>query len=402
MPDAPGPSPTIKPNTPPIWRGRPAWPFIFTQHRWLLVVAMLSLAIIPINRKTPLVHEKWLLLAAVIAAVLWLLAALASWLSRRYTLSPNCLHVSYGVLHRVEGDLPLNHLIHATLDRPLLQRLLGLGTLHLASRASNEPAITLRMIPRPHEVRQRIQHAADHSEAARAPDQPMPRDKPPTRALDAEPASPPPLPFVTLGLAGGIGSGKSEVARILASLGYVVVDSDRQAKAALDRPEVRDQLVGWWGPGIIGPDRHVSRSAIANRIFTNPDARRRLESLIHPLIAVERDAIKARAIADGAPGLVIDAPLLFEASLNRQCDHVLFVDAPREHRLARVKATRGWDEAELTRREASQWPLDQKRAESSIVITNDTDPAALESRVHDALRAFSLPAGPAPTPPDTK
>lgn len=398
MPDAPNPISTSTPQDSPIWQGRPAWPFIFTQHRWLLIAALLALAIIPINRKTPLTQEKWLLLVAGVAGLLWLLAAVASWLSRRYTLTPDRLRVSYGVLHRIEGDLPLNHLIHATLDRPLLQRLLGLGTLHLASRASNEPAITLRMIPRPNEVLQTIQHAAEQSTSKTRDADPMPRDQPSPRA----PTSIAPPRFVTLGLAGGIGAGKSEVARILASLGYIVVDSDRQAKAALDRPEVRDQLVSWWGPGIIGPDARVSRSAIANRIFTNPSERRRLESLIHPLIAVERDAIKAKAMSVGAPGLVIDAPLLFEAALNRQCDHVLFVDAPREQRLARVKSTRGWDEAELARREASQWPLEQKRAESSIIITNDADPATLESRVRDALRSLSLLTNPRPKPPTSK
>ena len=83
-----------------------------------------------------------------------------------------------------------------------------------------------------------------------------------------------------------------------------------------------------------------------------------------------------------------DAPLLFEVGLERECDAVIFVDAPRELRLARVRATRGWDDAELARREASQLPLDEKRRRSTDVVENSGDPAALRRAVERVLAAI--------------
>ena len=86
--------------------------------------------------------------------------------------------------------------------------------------------------------------------------------------------------------------------------------------------------------------------------------------------------------------LIIDAPLLFEVGLERECDAVLFVDTPRDLRLARVRASRGWDDAELARREASQIPLEEKRRRSSDLVANTGDPAALEAAVAAALDAI--------------
>jgi dephospho-CoA kinase len=186
---------------------------------------------------------------------------------------------------------------------------------------------------------------------------------------------------IVIGLAGGIGAGKSLVARVFAELGCVVIDSDAEAKAALDRPEVRRRLVEWWGSGVVGADGKVDRAEVAKIVFTDEAARRRLEALVHPLVKAARDAAVARASAAGAPAVVVDAPLLFEAGVDKECDVVVFVDAPRAARLARVKATRGWDEPELDRRERAQWGLDVKRPLADYVVVNDRDPGELRGRV---------------------
>jgi dephospho-CoA kinase len=181
---------------------------------------------------------------------------------------------------------------------------------------------------------------------------------------------------IVLGVAGGIGSGKSTVARALAALGWVVIDSDEQAAAALATDEVRRTLVSWWGPGVLDASGGVDRGAVGKIVFADAAQRARLEGLIHPMIARRRrEIIENSRDAQGKPpvGVVFDAPLLFEAGLAGECDAVVFVDAPREVRLARVKARRGWDEAELTRREAAQWPLEKKRAASRFVVDNRGD-----------------------------
>jgi dephospho-CoA kinase len=173
-----------------------------------------------------------------------------------------------------------------------------------------------------------------------------------------------------VGVVGGIGSGKSEVARALGRLGWVVTDSDAQAKEILQRPAVRDELVRWWGSGVVGVGGEIDRAAAARIVFADAGARRRLEALVHPLIHEERRAMIERARRDGAAGVVIDAPLLFEAGVDRECDVVIFVEAAWEARLERVRRSRGWDEAELRRREGAQMPLDEKRRRSGLVVHN--------------------------------
>lgn len=198
----------------------------------------------------------------------------------------------------------------------------------------------------------------------------------------------------TLGLAGGIGAGKSTVARILAEEGCVVADSDDLARQAYNDPEIRRQLVDWWGDRIrdchgchAEPDSlppPVDRRAIAAIVFEQPAERARLESLVHPWIARHRDALFAAAPA-GTRALVIDAPLLFETGLDKRCDRVIFVDSSAESRFERVRTARGWDAGELGRREAAQWPLDRKRALAHHVIRNDGDPASLRAQVRAVL-----------------
>lgn len=177
--------------------------------------------------------------------------------------------------------------------------------------------------------------------------------------------SPPPGPLV-IGIAGGIGSGKSAVARAFGRAGCAVIDSDAEAKAALDRPDVQRTLTQWWGPSVLGRDAsgsaRVDRAAVGRIVFADPAQRARLEGLIHPLIRRSRDAARREALAAGARAIIYDAPLLFEAGIDKVCDAVVWVECPRQERLRRVAATRGWDEAELQRREDAQWPVERKRA----------------------------------------
>jgi dephospho-CoA kinase len=189
----------------------------------------------------------------------------------------------------------------------------------------------------------------------------------------------------TIGLAGGIGAGKSRVSRILAGLGCVVSDSDADARVVLTDPEVVATLRSWWGDEVVGVDGAIDRSRVAARVFADSEARARLQGLVHPRIH-ERRAARFAAAPQGTRAFVIDAPLLFEAGLDAECDAVIFVDAPRDVRLARVAANRGWSDAELAGREAAQWPIEEKRSRATIVIDNSKDDDdRLSSQVADAL-----------------
>ena len=188
-----------------------------------------------------------------------------------------------------------------------------------------------------------------------------------------------------VGIAGGIGSGKSTVARELQALGALVSDSDVQIRAALETEDVKRTLTQWWGDRVLNDEGDVDRSAIAKIVFNDPAQRQRLEDLLHPYPLRARTAMIERGEEEGAACVVIDAPLLFEVGLDQECDAVIFVDTPRETRLARLRETRGWSEQELDRREKAQLPLEHKRQNSEYSVINTGDEQDLREQVRDVL-----------------
>ena len=188
----------------------------------------------------------------------------------------------------------------------------------------------------------------------------------------------------TIGLAGGIGSGKSTVASILEELGARVICSDRLNHEELDSPEVLGQLQEWWGAGVLTSEGRADRAAIRQMVSSDPEARVRLEQLVHPRIAARRRALMEQYAADPAVKAVVwDSPLLFEAGLAGQCDRVIFVEAPREVRLDRVMRARGWTPEDLERLEKSQKPLDYKRDRADYRVVNNSDNHELRRQVSD-------------------
>ncbi len=193
----------------------------------------------------------------------------------------------------------------------------------------------------------------------------------------------------TIGITGGIGSGKSHVAALFADLGCLVIDADVAVRAAYADPAVRDQLRQWWGDAVFAADGAVDRRAVADRVFAGPAAaadRARLERLLHARVAEGRDAAMAAAAGDPAVvAFVWDTPLLVETGLHERCDAVVFVDAPADVRAARVRDRRGWPDGELARRENLQLSLDNKRAVADYVIVNTAGAEPIRSHVRDVL-----------------
>jgi dephospho-CoA kinase len=172
-----------------------------------------------------------------------------------------------------------------------------------------------------------------------------------------------------IGITGGIGAGKSTVAEMLASQGAAVIDSDALAHEELRKAEVIGELRDWWGDRILGPDGMVSRREIGKIVFNAPEELGRLEGLLYPRIHHRRRELVERYEADPAVrAIVLDAPKLYEAGLDKFCDVIIFVDADWESRKRRVGKDRGWNETELKRREKLQIPLDTKRANADYVV----------------------------------
>ena len=187
-----------------------------------------------------------------------------------------------------------------------------------------------------------------------------------------------------IGLVGGIGSGKSYIANLFADEGCMVIDSDAAVTEAYHRPEVREKIRQWWGGQVLLPNGHVNRKEIAKLVFSDEQQRRQLEGLIHPIVAELRDD-QMRQGADDASvkAYVWDTPLLLETGLGHQCDAIVFVEAPEAQRIERVRRTRGWDEAELRRREKLQMPLDKKLDMANDIVRNT---AGADEEVRNQVR----------------
>lgn len=195
---------------------------------------------------------------------------------------------------------------------------------------------------------------------------------------------------VVIGLAGGVGAGKSAAASALRSLGCVISNADDEVARLLETSEIKSELSTWWGQEIVLADGRLDRRAVAERIFNSDEERARLEALLHPpVIQAHREAIEAAE----TDAIVIDAPLLFEAGVDALCDAVIFVDAERTLREARVRETRAWSPEELDRREKSQMPLEIKRERSHYIVRNDAGIAELEAQIRDVFAAIMLKQG---------
>ena len=190
---------------------------------------------------------------------------------------------------------------------------------------------------------------------------------------------------IRVGLTGGIGSGKSEVARLLAQRGAVVIDADRVAREVVEPGTEGLALVAEaFGDEVIGPDGGLDRAALAGRVFTDPQARATLNSIVHPLIAA-----RTAELVDAAPPgavLVHDVPLLAENNLAGSFDLVLVVETPPEVRVRRLAESRGMTEADARARMSVQATDAQRRAIADVVIENGGDLADLAAAVDEVWR----------------
>ncbi|WP_242414918.1 dephospho-CoA kinase [Sphingomonas panni] len=181
-----------------------------------------------------------------------------------------------------------------------------------------------------------------------------------------------------LGLTGSIGMGKSTVARMFRDLNVPVFDADATVHALQGPNGALLPAIEAAFPGTTGPNG-VDRPRLRDRIFNDPDARRRLESIVHPAVATERQRFLA-AHAD-APLVVLDVPLLFETGGDSRCDSVAVVSAAAAVQRARVLARPGMTESAFAAILATQLPDAEKRARAQHVIHSDTTLAATQAQV---------------------
>ncbi len=196
-----------------------------------------------------------------------------------------------------------------------------------------------------------------------------------------------------IGLTGGIGSGKSTVAGMLAKCGAVIVDADaisRQATAASGTAIPAIEKI--FGVSFLTPAGALDRDAMRQLVFSDPAAKLRLEAIIHPLVAAETVRQVRDAESAGAQCIVFDVPLLVESGRWRhQVDQVLVVDCTEERQISRVMARSGWSRDAVLKVMAGQASRAQRLAAADISIYNESDSLTeLAGLTRDVAAGFGL------------
>ena len=197
-----------------------------------------------------------------------------------------------------------------------------------------------------------------------------------------------------LGLTGGIGSGKSTVASILASAGAAVMDADAISRSlTLPGGRAIPAILAEFGEQLIAPDGAMDRDAMRALVFSNPQSKRQLEAIIHPLVGQVLQEESHAALAAGHACLVYDVPLLVESGdrWRRQVDWVCVVDCEVETQIQRVMRRNQLSRAEIERIISQQASRPQRLDSADVVIFNEgIDLAHLKQLVHEMMARFGL------------
>jgi dephospho-CoA kinase len=192
--------------------------------------------------------------------------------------------------------------------------------------------------------------------------------------------------MLLVGLTGGIGTGKSTVARMLEKRGAVVFDADVMARQAVapGTPGF-DQVVERFGPNVLAPGGGLDREALASIVFSDPAARRDLEGIVHPEVR-RMFAEGCDEYRDSDRVVVFSAPLLVETGMHTAFDSLIVVSAPVTTQIERLMRDRGMAERDVKARIAAQLPLEAKAEVADILVDNEGTLEDLERRVERVWR----------------
>ncbi|RAK10515.1 dephospho-CoA kinase [Halanaerobium saccharolyticum] len=184
-----------------------------------------------------------------------------------------------------------------------------------------------------------------------------------------------------IGLTGGIASGKSTAAEYLAQKGARIIDADQISHQISQKGEKGWQLVvDEFGEEILKKDGEFNREKLGEIVFSDPDKRKRLESLLHPLIIYEMKE-QAHQYLKNDEIVVFMAPLLYEAGLARFCDQVWVISCSEENQIKRLEKRNNLNQEEALKRINSQMSLEKKKEKADVIIKNNSTIEALKSKL---------------------
>ena len=194
--------------------------------------------------------------------------------------------------------------------------------------------------------------------------------------------------MTTLGVTGGIGSGKTAACRAFEALGAQVFYADDEAKRLMtEHAGLRADIIAAFGAQSYGPDGALNRAYLAEKVFGEAEQVERINALVHPRVFEAFEKRKAEAEARTASLLVHEAALIFEAGADAHLDAVAVVEAPEDVRIRRVMVRDGVSEAEVRARMAHQLPAQEKRRRAGYVIDNSGSEESLRVEVKRVWQA---------------
>ncbi len=193
-----------------------------------------------------------------------------------------------------------------------------------------------------------------------------------------------------IGLTGGIGTGKSTVAKVLRDLGVPVIDADVLAREAVaPGSEGLKFVVQAFGESVLNPDGSLNRQKLAEMVFGNVANRELLESGLHPIIQMLRTREKLAAEGSGAEVAVYDVPLLFEKDMDREFDETWVVYCDPDKQIERLQTRTHWPIDEIRKRISAQIPMPEKLARANFKINNNGTELETKQQVIELLRSRS-------------
>ncbi len=189
--------------------------------------------------------------------------------------------------------------------------------------------------------------------------------------------------MLTIGITGGIGSGKTTVCAMFSCLGVPVLSADEIGRKLSDwDPAVRLQLTELLGSSAYTIDGKLDRPFVASRIFSNAQIRRKVESIIHPRVEQEIENRLNELRRDGQKLVLVEAALIYEVGLQKKLDAVIVVDSDEVVRIRRVRERTGLSGEEVRKRAAAQISAGKKAAKADYIIKNNNSLKVLETNVH--------------------
>ena len=192
----------------------------------------------------------------------------------------------------------------------------------------------------------------------------------------------PPATSKVIGLTGGIGTGKTEVSKILEGLGAAVINADLLGhKAYRAGTDGWRQVVETFGEEVLAEDGEVDRRRLGQRVFSEPSAMEKLEAIVHPKIREMASQKIDQLRRENAGTIVFEAALLIEAGWDSLVDEVWVTYAPESEVVARLRQSKGLSEGEVRKRIGAQLPLEERAKHGQVVIDNSGTPEALRNTV---------------------